>query len=68
MSRPIVIDVVDGTDGVPAIQIRAGNGRIVLGSEGYDSGEDKAFKAIDLITSKIADGDYVVKRNGVLLG
>lgn len=68
MSRPLVIDVVDGTDGVPAIQIRSGNGKIMFASEGYDGGVAKANKAIDVIISKISDGEYVVKRNGVLEG
>ena len=68
MSRPLVIDVIDGDDGVPSIQIRSGNGKIMLDSEGYDSGAAKALHTVDVVTTKIAAGEYVVKRNGVLLG
>lgn len=67
MARPLIIDIVDGDDGVPAIQMRAGNGRIIVASEGYDGGADKALHAIDVVIEKILDGNYVVKRNGVPL-
>lgn len=67
MSRPLVIDIVDGDDGVPSIQIRSGNGRIMFDSEGYDGGAAKAFNAVNVVTTKISDGEYVIKRNGVLV-
>lgn len=68
MSRPLVIDVWDDDDGTPRIRFKAGNGKILVASEAYEGGPGKAVHAVDVITSKIADGDYVVKRNGVIVG
>lgn len=68
MSRPIVIDVWDDEDGTARIRIKAGNGKILFASEAYNGGPDKAVHAIDVLTTKITDGEYVVKRNGVTVG
>lgn len=67
MSRPLVIDIVDGKGGVPRVLIKSGNGKTLLGSEPYNDGERKALHAVDVLTQKLADGDYVIKRNGEVI-
>lgn len=64
--RPLVIDIVDDVDGAPRIRIKSGNGKILFATEAYEGGAAKAEHAVNVLTSKIADGDYVVKRNGEL--
>ena len=65
MSRPLVIDIVDDVADDPRIRFIAGNGRKLLGSEGYQGGVAKAEHTVDVIIDKIRKGEFVIKRNGV---
>lgn len=59
MKRPLTIRVRDDfEDGLPRVQFRAGNHQIMLSSEGYQGGPDKAKHSVAVIVAAIREGNY----------
>jgi uncharacterized protein YegP (UPF0339 family) len=60
-NRPIVIEITPGDE--PHIRFKGGNGEIMVASETYQGGADKAEQTVTKIVEEIQAGNFIIQVN-----
>jgi uncharacterized protein YegP (UPF0339 family) len=62
-NRPIVIEITPGDE--PHIRFKGGNGEIMVASETYQGGADKAEQTVTKIVEEIQAGNFIIQVGSV---